>query len=86
MVFHLRNPILKCFDHLLWFYVLTDSKFGSLASLARSYPVSGPSYLPQIPNQIHCMSKGAHEMLGTILVARLMAVLIIKLFLLSICD
>ena len=79
MVSHLRTPILKCFYHLLWFYFLTDSEFSSLAMLAKPYPVSGPTYLPQIPNQLHCMSKGAHEVLGTILVARLMPVFHIKI-------
>ena len=86
MVSHLRTPILNCFYHLLWFYFLTDCEFSCLALLAKSYRVSGPTYLPQIPNQLHCMSKGAHEVLGTLLVARLMSVFIIKSFVLSICD
>ena len=86
MVSHLRTPKLNCFYHLLWFYFLTDSEFSWLAMLAKPYPVCGPTYLPEIPNQLHCMSKGAHEVLGTILVARLMPVFIIKPFVLSICE
>ena len=86
MVSHLRTPILNCFYHLLWFYFLTDSEFSCLAMLAKPYPVSGPTYLPLIPNQLHCMSKGAHEVLGTIFVARRMSVFFIKSFILSICD
>ena len=78
MVSHLRTPILNCFTYLLWSYLLTDSEFSCLAMLAKPYPVSGPTYLPQIPNQLHCMSKCAHEVLGTILEARLMPVFIIK--------
>ena len=31
MVSHPKNLILKCFDHLLWFYVLTVSEFSCLA-------------------------------------------------------
>ena len=67
MVPHLKTPILNCFYHLLWFYFLTDSEFSCLAMLAKPYPVSGPTPLPQIPNQIHCVQKSAHEVLGTIL-------------------
>ena len=78
MVSHLRTPKLNCFTYLLWAYLLTDSEFSCLAMLAKPYPVSGPTYLPQIPNQLHCMSKCAHEVLGTILEARLMPVFIIK--------
>ena len=86
MVSHIRTPILSCFYHLLWFYVLSDSELGCLAMLARPYPVSGPTYLPQIPHLLHCMSRGAHEVLGTILLACLMSVFMIKPFVLSICD
>ena len=42
--------------------------------LAKPYPMRGPTYLPLIPNDIHCMSRCAHEVLGTILEARLMPV------------
>ena len=64
---HLKAPILNCFYHLLWFYVLTDSEFSCLAMLPKPYTVSGPSSLPQIPNQLHCVQKSALGMLGTIL-------------------
>ena len=67
MVPHLKTPILNCFYHLLWFYFLTDSEFSCLAMLAKPYPVFGPTPLPQIPNQLHCVQKSAHEVLGTIL-------------------
>ena len=63
---HLRTPILKCFYHLMWFYVLTDSEFRWLAMLAKPYPVSGPGHMPQIPNQLHCIQRSAQEVLGTI--------------------
>ena len=72
MVSHLRTPILKCFIYLLWAYFLTDFELSCLSMMAKPYPVSGPSYLPQIPSQLHCMSKCAHEVLETILGARLM--------------
>ena len=67
MVSHLKRPILNCFYHLLWFYVLVDSEFICLAMLAKPYPVSGPTPLRQIPNQRHCIVKSAHEVLGAIL-------------------
>ena len=66
MVPHLRTPILNCFDLLLWFYFLTDPEFSCLAMLAKPYPVSGPTYMPHIPNLLHCMLKGAHGVLETI--------------------
>ena len=78
MVSHLMTPILNCFYHLLWFYVLTDCEFSCLAMLTKRYPVSGATYLPQIPNQLHCLSKGAHEVLGTILVDRLTSAFFVK--------
>ena len=31
MVSHPKTPILNCFHHLLWFYVLTVSEFSCLA-------------------------------------------------------
>ena len=86
MVSHLRTPILICGTYLLWADFLTDSEFSCMAMLAKPYPVSGPTHLPRIPNTLHCMSKGAHEVLGTILVARPIPVFTIKTFLLSICD
>ena len=67
MVPHLKTPIHNCFYHLLWFYVSTDSEFSCLAMLAKPYPVSGQTPLPQIPNQLHCSRRSAHEVLGTIL-------------------
>ena len=79
MVSHLRTPILNCFSYLLWAYFLTDSEFNCLAMLAKPYPVSGPTPMPLIPNQLHCMSKGAHEVLGTIFEARLMPVFSFKI-------
>ena len=74
VVSHLRTPILNCFTYLLWAYFLTDSEFSCLAMLAKPYLVSGPTYMPQIPNLLHCMSKGAHEVLGTVSEARLMSI------------
>ena len=62
-----RTPILDCFTSLLWAYFLTDSELSCLAMLTKPYPVSGPTYMPQMPNLLHCMSKGAHEVLETIL-------------------
>ena len=67
MVSQLRTPILKCFYHLMWFYVVMDSEFSCLAMLAKPHPVSGPTPMPQIPNLLHCIQKKAHEVLGTIL-------------------
>ena len=55
VVSHLRTPILNCFYHLMWFYVLTPSEFSCLAVLVKPYPVSGATYLPQTPNQRHWM-------------------------------
>ena len=52
MVPHLKTPILNCFYHLLWFYLLTVSEFSCLALLAKPYPVSGLTPMPQIPNQL----------------------------------
>ena len=31
MVSHHKTPILNCFYHLLWFYLLTPSEFSCLA-------------------------------------------------------
>ena len=67
MVSHLKTPILNCFYHLMWFYVLSDSEFSCLAMLARPSPVSGPTPMPEIPNQLLCTQKRAHAVLGTIL-------------------
>ena len=86
MVSHLRDPILNGLTHLLWCYLLTDSEFSCLAMLAKPYLVSGPTYLPLIPKQLHCMSNCAHEVLGTILGARLMPIFTIKSIVLFIHD
>ena len=59
--------MLKCFYHLMWFYVLPDSEFSCLVMLAKPYPVSGPTPMPQITIQLHCIQKSAQEVLGTIL-------------------
>ena len=67
MVPHPKTPIHNCFYHLLWFYFLTFSEFGCLA---KSYSVSGPTPLPHIPNQLHFIQKGAHEVLDANLEAR----------------
>ena len=68
MVPHPKTPILKCLYHLLWFYVLTVSKF---SCLAESYSVSGLTPLPHIPNQHLSIQKSAHEVLDANLEARL---------------
>ena len=86
VVSHVRSPILNCVSCLLWAYVLTNSEFSCLAMLAKPYPVSGPPYMPQIRNQLHCMSRGAHEVLETILVVRHMSAFCIKSFVLFIVD
>ena len=65
-VSHPRTPILNRFTYFLWAYFITDSEFSCLAMLAKPYAVSGRSYIPQIPSLLHCMSKGAHEVLETI--------------------
>ena len=70
----------------MWAYVLTDSEFSCLAMLPKPYPVSGPTYVPQIPNQLYCMSECANEVLGTISEAGLMPGLTIKSFVLFIID
>ena len=61
-----KTHILNCFTYLLWCYFLTDSELSCLAILAKPYPVSGPTYMPLIPNQHHCTSICAAEVLGTI--------------------
>ena len=86
MVSHLKTPILNCFTYLLWFYFLTDSEFSCLAMLAKPYPVPDPTTLPLIPNQLHCMSSCAHEVLRTICGARLMPIFTIKAIVLFIHD
>ena len=79
VVSHFRPPILKYFTYLLCCYFLSDSEFSYLAALAKEYPLSVPAHLPLIPNQLHCMSKCAHEVLCTILEPKLMQVFTYKI-------
>ena len=74
------------YTQLFFLLIVGLLRINRLAMLAKPYPVFGPTYMPQIPNLLHCMSKGAHEVLGTVLVARLMLVFTIKSFVLSICH
>ena len=67
MVPHPKTPILNCFYHLLWFYLLTFSEFNCLA---KSYSVFGLTPLPHIPNQLHFIQKSAHEVLNANLEAK----------------
>ena len=67
MVPHPKTPILYCFYHLLWFYVLTVSE---CSCLAESYSVSGVTPLPHIPDQLHFIQKSAHGVLDVNLEAR----------------
>ena len=62
-----KTPILNCFYHILWSYVLTVSEF---SCLAKSYSVSGLTLLPHFPNQLHSIQKSAHEVLDATLEAR----------------
>ena len=34
----------------MWFYFITDFEFSCLATLAKPYPLSDPTYMPHIPN------------------------------------
>ena len=49
MVSDLRTPILKSFYYSLWFYFVTVSEF---SYLAKPYPVSGLTPMPQILKQV----------------------------------
>ena len=69
MVSHPRTPTLKSFYYLLWFQIVTVSEFGCLV---KSFPVSGLTPMPQIPNQPHSIQKSAHEVLGAVLEAWVM--------------
>ena len=64
MVPHLRTLILERFYYLLWFQIVTVSE---CSCLAKSFPVSGLTPMPQIPNQLHFIQMSAHEVLGAIL-------------------
>ena len=66
MVSQLRTPILKSFYYLLWFQIVTVSEF---SCFAKSFPVSGLTPMPQIPDQLHVIQKSAHEVLGAIMEA-----------------
>ena len=72
MVPHPKTLILNWFYHLLWFYLLTVSEF---SCLAKSYSVSGLTLLLHNPNQLHLISKSAHEVLDANWEARVMPVL-----------
>ena len=48
--------------------------------LGKPYPVFGPTYLRQIPQQLHGSLKGAQGVPGTIFEARLMSIFSITLF------
>ena len=55
-----KTPILNCFYHLLWFYLLAVPEF---SCLAKSYFVSGLTPMPHIPTQGHFTETSAHEVL-----------------------
>ena len=54
------------FINLLWSYYVAISEPGCLAKVAKPYLVSRRTYLLEVPNQLHCITKSAHEMLITI--------------------
>ena len=70
----------------MWFYFVTNFEFSCLAKLAEPYPVFGPTYMPQIPNVLHCIPNCAHEMLINVCWARLLSVFTLKPFALFIKD
>ena len=57
----------------------TESDFSCFAVLAKRNPVSGPTYLPLIPNQLHCILTCAHGVLETTLEVGLMPVFTFKI-------
>ena len=67
VVYHTNVPILNCYYHLMWLYLVTVSEF---SCLAKSYSVSGLTPMPHIPNQHHFTQKSAHEVLDAIFEAR----------------
>ena len=75
MVSHPKTPVLNCFYHLLWFYLLTVSEF---SCLAKSYSVSGLPPLPHIPNELDFIQKSAHGVPETKCEARVMPGVIYK--------
>ena len=62
----------QMFVPLMVSLLFNDSEFRCLHSWAKRYPVSGPTYLSVVPNQLHYISNCTHEVLGTILGAKLM--------------
>ena len=69
----------------MWFHFLIDSELSCLAKLAKPYLVSGPSYLPQVPNQLHCIQNFALEVPINVYWARLLSVFTIKPFAFFLC-
>ena len=69
MVPHLGIQILNSCIYLLWFYFVTDSEFSCLATLAKPYPVFGPTYLPGIHDPLHSTQNSAHQVLSAIYLA-----------------
>ena len=68
------------FDHLICFFFITDDEFSCLAKLAKPYRLCGQTYMPQIPNLLHCIPNCALEVLIFVYSARLMSVFILKPF------
>ena len=64
--------------YLLWFYFITACAFSCLAKLAKAYPVSRPTYMSQISNQLHCIQSNAQPMVTSIYFARLLSFFIFK--------
>ena len=67
----------------MWFCFLTNSEFSCLAQPAKPYPVSGSIYLPEVPNQLHCIQSCAHQVPIYVYWARLISAFTIKPFSLS---
>ena len=66
VVSHLKTQIFKSFIYLLWYYFVTVFEFRCLANLAEPYLVSGPTYLLQIPNLLHCTQNSVHPLTNAI--------------------
>ena len=73
MVSHLRTSILKRFIYFMSSHFVTDFEFSCLAKPAKPYPMTCPTYLPQIP-KLHCIQNCAHEVLITIALNRFLSV------------
>ena len=67
MVSHPKTPILNCFYHLLWSYLVTVSEF---SCLAKSFFCVVLTSMPHITNQHHYTQKSAHEVPNAISEAR----------------